>query len=154
MPGKEAVHGGWYPFETTFEGDKVKMFLGDLRPGQAEIIKPYMRQYGDLDEAGRQGLELIEKVRPILRETVMDITGVTVNGAPVTPEDLCTCVALTTLCWDVIFELFLRSTGSCPRCHARTRIGGPAGQTCFRCGHRFTKSIKPLPVLDAPARDQ
>lgn len=105
----------WGLYETQFRGERISMELfplqNDAYAAIAPLLKPYVEATkGDdkIDIAIRTA-ELTKKALPIFRDYVQNIQGLTVNGKPVTPEDLATNLKLSNLALSVISELVMRS---------------------------------------------
>lgn len=150
------IRRGWEPYSATFLGGTATMLLGHMSSEQFEVIRPYMRDRG-FREAVAVILKLQKEALPIFRERVKDLV---VNGKAASPEDLAQ-ADFADLMWKVIFELYLRTAGCCPVCHAPHGASGDMMRlvegvcSCARCGHRFnTVLIKSTPVMNAPAREQ
>jgi len=101
---------GWEPFEITFRGSKVSMTLRPLRTDAFQVLFPYMKRLENVQENAIQAMELQGKLAPVFRDHVKDISGITINGMPPTPEDLATEIMLIGLAQSIAQELFTRSS--------------------------------------------
>lgn len=102
---------GWQPYETEFRGAKVTMELLPLKVDTYKIITPYMVKFDEdqKKEAELNGLELQSKALLVFKDHVKDISGITINGEPVTAEMLATQIKLSHLSHDILRELTART---------------------------------------------
>lgn len=105
----------WERYETQFRGEQITMELLPLQNDAYALIAPLLKPYmeatrGDdkIDIAIRMA-ELTRTAIPIFQGYVRNISGITVNGQPVTPEDFATNLKLSNLALSVISELVMRS---------------------------------------------
>ncbi|HOO46115.1 MAG TPA: hypothetical protein PLM29_07800 [Deltaproteobacteria bacterium] len=102
---------GWQPYETEFKGARVTMELLPLKVDGYRFLMPYMKQFDETqkDEAAINSLEMQSGAISIFENNVKNITGLTVNGGPVTPELLSKEVKLSHLAADILGELVTRT---------------------------------------------
>ena len=116
---------GWQKYETTWQGEKVSMEVRPLRRKAMMLLAPYMMISEEkgvkliVDTFELQGL-----AAQIFPEHVKDIQGITVNGKPVTWEDLAEEAVFCHLVGDIIGQLALIS--SLKESEAKNS-GGPSG---------------------------
>ena len=102
---------GWEPYETEFRGAKVTMNLLPLKVDTYKVVTPYMVKFekDQKKEAELNALELQEKALPVFTNHVKDISGLTINGEPITAEMLSAQIKLSHLAQDILRELTART---------------------------------------------
>ncbi|MFH2075957.1 MAG: hypothetical protein ABIJ57_11540 [Pseudomonadota bacterium] len=101
------ISTGWEPWETTFQGEKVKMKLRRLRRGAMLKLVPFMRMDDETEELKlvASSFELQAVAKDVFPDHVKDIDNLTLNGAPPTPDDLADETVFNSLVMEIIARL-------------------------------------------------
>lgn len=99
----------WQTYQTEFNGATVTMEIRPLRRGAMHILLPHLQAMqgdaGDALQVAIRSLELQALAGVIFPDHVRNITGVTVNGRPPSPDRFADEVVLSQLTVDIIGQL-------------------------------------------------
>ena len=132
---------GWQPFETGFRGEKVTMEIRPFRRKAMMVVVPYItkgtpeiKEHMDEKEIGSladSAFELQALAADILPEHVRNIQGITLNGQPLSFEDLAEEPTLLPLTLAIITQI--ASLSALDSGEAKNS-GGPSGSTAEQAG--------------------
>lgn len=107
---------GWQKYDTEFNGHPVSMEIRPLKNSAMITLTPYLGKAETIKEDGKNMVEAVVNMydiqriaKDILPDHVKNITGLTVNNEPPTPETLADESMLSSLVLDIIGKLSLIS---------------------------------------------
>jgi len=97
----------WREESFEFNGQTVVALLRPLKRKHMLTLQPYLSKGKDVDM--KDALEAMGEYGDIFTECVKDISGITIDGEAVTPDQLPDETALNPLAWQVVIKLISMS---------------------------------------------